>query len=227
SRSDSFHIPPGVSLYGGFAGGEEELEERNWEENPTVLSGDIGRDDDTDERGVVTDVDNIEGLNAYHVVWLDGTTTPITTSTRLDGVIITAGQANGGDVPDDVGGGLYCNGGGPGSMCSPSLTNVTFSGNGASSYGGAMYNAGHSEGESSPTLTNVTFSGNSATSNGGAMYNSGSNSGQSSPTLTNVTFAGNRAEYGGAMANVGLDGISSPTLTNVTFAGNRAGNDGG
>ncbi len=41
---------------------------------------------------------------------------------------------------------------------SPTLTNVTFSGNSASSDGGGMFNWI----SSSPTLTNVTFSGNSA-----------------------------------------------------------------
>jgi predicted outer membrane repeat protein len=40
---------------------------------------------------------------------------------------------------------------------SPTLTNVTFSGNNAYNNGGGMYNSG-----SSPTLTNVTFSGNHA-----------------------------------------------------------------
>src|SRR5690606_34496266 len=110
SRGDSFHIPPGVAVYGGFAGGEDGLEGRNWEDHPTVLSGDIGRDDGTDERGVVTDTSKIVNENAYHVVWLDGTTTPITASTRIDGVIITAGQADGGAFPDNAGGGLYCNG---------------------------------------------------------------------------------------------------------------------
>ena len=47
----------------------------------------------------------------------------------LDGFIITAGQANGDDAPDYHGGGFYCDGSGSGSECSPSLRNITFSGN--------------------------------------------------------------------------------------------------
>jgi hypothetical protein len=91
---------------------------------------------------------------------------------------------------------------------SPTLTNVTFSGNYATLRrrdvnnkqqpdadqrhlqrqlrrvdGGGMLNN-----KSNPTLTNVTFSGNYGI--GGGMYNS-----YSSPTLTNVTFSGN---YGSA-----------------------------
>jgi len=119
----------------------------------------------------------------------------------LDGFIITAGQANG-SYPEDSGGGMY------NYQSSPTLTNVTFSGNSAN-YGGGMYTP-----YSSPTLMNVTFSGNSA-NYGGGMYNY-----QSSPTLTNVTFSGNSANYrGGGMYN---DYQSSPTLTNVTFSGNSA-----
>jgi hypothetical protein len=98
---------------------------------------------------------------------------------------------------------------------SPTLSNVTFSGNTARyDGGGGMYNW-----ESSPTLSNVTFSGNSTANFGGGMKNYES----SSPTLTNVTFSGNSASYGGGMCN----DRSSPTLSNVTFSGNSAANYGG
>jgi hypothetical protein len=92
----------------------------------------------------------------------------------------------------------------------PTLTNVTFSGNSASQYGGGgMYNY-----YSSPTLTDVIFSGNLAQNGGGGMYNE-----SSSPTLTNVVFSGNYAKFGGGMSN---EEFSNTTLTNVTFSGNTA-----
>src|SRR5690606_26038037 len=53
NRDSTFNIPPGVALYGGFAGGEVKLEDRNWDTRPTVLSGDIDGDDTVDGRGVV------------------------------------------------------------------------------------------------------------------------------------------------------------------------------
>ncbi len=124
---------------------------------------------------------------------------------------------------------------------SPTLTNVTFSGNSATEGGGMLnYN--------SPTLTNVTFSGNSAHLRrrdvqltmvqqpdadqrhlqrqlGSTTAAGCSTSYSSSPTLTNVTFSGNSASIdGGGMYN---DCNSSPTLTNVTFSGNSANNRGG
>jgi uncharacterized repeat protein (TIGR01451 family) len=223
-----------VQLYGGFVATETTRSQRDWETYVTVLSGDIDADaggaDTTDANGVVTDTDNISGTNAYHVLWLDGVTNEtITETTVIDGFTITAGQADDNSHPHESGGGLYCAGDGSGSACSPTLTNVTFSGNWAHYWdgvGGGMFNYGE-HGASSPTLTNVTFSGNRA-EHGGGMFNQGTD-GESSPSLTNVTFNGNQANGGGGgMVNDGSDsGESSPALTNVTFNGNRAGTSGG
>ncbi|HOT92631.1 MAG TPA: choice-of-anchor Q domain-containing protein, partial [Anaerolineae bacterium] len=210
ARTDSFRIERNnVQLYGGFAGTETARNQRDWVAHPTILSGDIGTVGNNSD-------------NAYHVVYVNGVTYEnITSATVIDGFTITAGNANG-SSPDNSGGGLYCNGAGSGHACSPTLTNVTFSSNTATYYGGGMYNDGLNGGTSSPTLTNVTFSGNTATYYGGGMYNDGLNGGTSSPTLTNVTFSGNSARWGGGMLNYGSGGTSSPTLTNVTFSGNTA-----
>ena len=70
---------------------------------------------------------------------------------------------------------------------SPLLTNVTFYGNSASTFGGGMSN----ESNSNPTLTNVTFSGNSAITYGGGIYN---DSYGSNPTIHNSILYGNSAE---------------------------------
>ncbi|PWH13133.1 MAG: hypothetical protein DDG59_14690 [Anaerolineae bacterium] len=216
-RTDSFLIQrDNVQLYGGFAGTETARNQRNWVANPTILSGDIGTVGDNSD-------------NAYHVVVVDGVTYEnITSATVIDGFTITGGNANGGVWPNIRGGGLYCDGRGSGRACSPTLQNVTFSGNTATYSGGGMANDGRNGGTSSPTLQNVTFSSNSATW-GGGMDNDGSYNGNSSPTLTNVTFSGNSAtDFGGGMYNYGYNGgNSSPTLTNVTFSGNTATNRGG
>ncbi|MGC9400246.1 MAG: LamG-like jellyroll fold domain-containing protein [Anaerolineae bacterium] len=134
----------------------------------------------------------------------------------LTGVTFRQNRAN-------LGGGLY-NSGWNG-VSNPTLTDVRFEDNTASSKGGGLYNYGN-QGDSSPTLTRVTFSGNAA-HDGGGMYNYGE-SGNSSPTLTDVTFSGNTATwYGGGMVNNGAWGESSPTLTNVTFRQNTATGDYG
>ena len=40
--SISFNMKDDVSVYGGFKGTERSLGERNWKENKTILSGEIG-----------------------------------------------------------------------------------------------------------------------------------------------------------------------------------------
>lgn len=192
-RGMSFQLKSGVGLYGGFGGTETARDQRDWEAHVTVLSGDIGGNDITNADGVVTDPDDIQGDNSYHVI----KSVNVAEIAILDGFTVTAGDTG------SYGGGMYTVG------SDPTLTNVTFSGNQAW-WGGAMYNYG-----SDPTLTNVTFSGNEATESGGGMYNTAG----SDPTLTKVTFSGNEAPYfGGGMINE----VSSPTLTDVTFSDNRA-----
>jgi len=196
-RAATFQLKAGVAVYGGFAGGESSLEERNPGTNLTILSGDLNGDDEADPAN--------NGENSYHVVTgADGA--------LLDGVTITAGNANGDTaLAQDRGGGMFNAYSSP-TLDSPMLTNVTFSGNSAQA-GGGMFNA-----YSSPTLTNVTFSGNSARA-GGGMFNI-----SSSPTLSNVTFSGNVATlFGGGMYCT----HASPTLSNVTFSGNSASSGGG
>ena len=95
----------------------------------------------------------------------------------------------------------------------PMLTNVVFSNNVSGNSGGGLYND-----SSSPTLTNITFTGNSAFSGGGMVNKNTSNS-----TLLNVTFSNNSATVAGGLYNDN----SNPTLTNVTFSGNSASNIGG
>jgi hypothetical protein len=210
-RNATFQLMNGVALYGGFAGNETSRDERNWEENITILSGDIDGNDIT-ENGVITDTANIKGENSYHVVTGSGTDD----TAILDGFTITGGQANGMESAPcgpACGGGMYNEGG------SPTLVNVVFSGNSARA-GGGMWNYNNG----SPSLTNVSFIRNKATGergDGGGMCNDN----RSSPTLTNVTFSSNHAgHYGGGMYE---QNKSSPTLTNVTFSGNHADARGG
>jgi uncharacterized repeat protein (TIGR01451 family) len=195
----TFQLVSGIQLYGGFGGygtGETQRGQRDWEAHVTVLSGDLDGNDITDPNGVVIDTDNIDGNNAYHVVTSSGTDD----TAVLDGFAVTGGRTN------DGGGGMR-----NGWDSSPTLTNVTFSGNHAEYNGGGMFNVGN------PTLTNVTFSGNHAEHNGGGMADSGDS------TLTNVTFSGNTADWsGGGMSNAG-----NSMLVNVTFSGNQANSGGG
>ena len=207
--ASTFTLNDGVAIYGGFAGFETFLTERDWTANLTVLSGDL-QQDDTTTNGVVTDPTDIAATpNAAHVV----SSSYATLSAILDGFTITAGQAAGLNSPNQSGGGIY------NEKSSPTLNNLTIIGNSASDntatgYGGGMVNL-HG---SNPTLTNIIISNNAAPNGGGIDNFDGSN-----PTLTNVTLSGNSATFGGGMSNEN----SNPTLTNVTLSGNTASAGGG
>ena len=233
SEENTFQLKNGVEIYGGFEGlpgSEDDFDARDPSTFLSILSGDIDGDDIT-TKAVVTDTDDIVGDNTNHVVTGSGTSG----TAVLDGFTITAGST----FPDSQGGAGMVNDGG-----SPTLSNLTFSGN-SGILGGGMYNFSGSSpmltnvtftgnmatvgggggmlnfDNSSPTLINVTFSGNSAATDGGGMINYIS----CSPTLTRVTFSGNSASFnGGGMSNFSN---CSPTLTRVTFSGNTASMNGG
>ena len=240
-RAASFKlVTDGVKIYGGFKGSEEEaVAARDTRSNVTILSGDIGKPGDDSD-------------NSYHVIYAKG----LSRAALIDGLTVTAGNANAAAYPDERGGGLYCDGKGKGNQCSPTLSRLTFSGNKADN-AGAMYTDGSLSGMSSSFLLNSTFSDNVAQNNGGAMfneafdginktslnnvtftgntalnggaiYNNAYNSGTNNATIENTTFSGNQAiETGGAIVNNGaVQSTVSPTLTNVTFSGNSA-QDGG
>lgn len=85
-RSATFQLPHAVAVYGGFAGGETDREQRDPAENETILSGDLNGDDGPDFQG--------NGENSYHAVTSSGTGN----LTRLDGFTITGGMhTHGGD----------------------------------------------------------------------------------------------------------------------------------
>jgi surface protein len=223
TRDNTFLLVNNVELYGGFAGTETVLTDRDLSltANKTTLSGDLATvDDNTD--------------NTYHVVVSAGEVG----SAKLDGFNLIEGNAN-----DDSFGSITVNtktiaryyGGGMFNIeSSPSLTNVKLTGNTAS-YGGGIYNYSNSntiltnvslsgntatyEGggmnnyDSDPILTNVSLSRNTTTSNGGGMVNNNSD-----PILTNVSLSGNTASSGGGMYNYN----SSATLTNTILLGNTA-----
>ena len=199
-RSASFYMVEGVSIYGGFGGGEGTVAERDVATNVTVLSGDIDGNDTIDASGIVTRVENISGENAYHVTSARGLTVG-----RLDGFTVTGGQADGTvGTPCETG----CGGGMYNSGSSPTVANVTYMGN-VAEMGGGMYNY-----SSSPVITDTTFGGNTA-EYGGGMYNYLSN-----PNLSDVTFTANLAPSGdgGGMYNY----ASSPRLVDVLFEKNKA-----
>ncbi len=90
-RDKLFLMKDGVKVYGGFAGTETLLNQRNWSLNKTIISGDIDNNDtDTDGNNIRESHTEIVGSNVYHLVVFAGL--GITTQPVLDGFILTGGQ---------------------------------------------------------------------------------------------------------------------------------------
>lgn len=208
-----------MALYGGFAGTETDLSQRDLSAGHTsILSGEIGNS------SIVTD-------NLYHVV----TGSSTNNTAILDGFTITKGYSS------NYGGGMYIYNGNPtlrnltfnlntavsgGGLAlyisNSSLSQISFTNNSATSYGGGLYTYG-----STSAITNAVFTGNTAVYGGGVyINNSNSQPPFVGPTLTHVTFTNNQALYTAA-ASGGYGGgmylaSSSPSLVDVTFTQNSA-----
>jgi predicted outer membrane repeat protein len=227
SRLSSFYLKNGVSIYGGFAGGEQNRADRNWASNVTILSGDIMQPNNI--------ADN--SYNVVYVYYNDATA-------LLDGFTITAGNATNkasGYEFATTGGGIEI------AHSSAILANLTISENSAIYGGGidiqyssplvtnstitnnyAVFGAGvYVHDQSSPTLRHANFYNNVASKDssladprgaggdGAGLYNDQTSTGL---TLTDVFFDGNTAVHGGGMYNY----TTHASLTRVRFDYNHA-----
>lgn len=213
-RTATFLLPTGVSVYGGFAGGETILSQRNVRLNETILSGDLGSNDGAAFAQ--------NGENAYHVV----TVTTASPALRLDGFTIRGGNANG--APVTRGGGLLVTGG------MPTIENCTFTSNDAVD-GGAFAcvstttrvmssrffgnRAGRGAGAfivggSTTAFINSVFAGNAATITGGGAIAADA----AAITLQNSSIGGNSAATDGG--GIFAANTSTVTLANTIVYGN-------
>ncbi len=221
-REATFHLINGVTLKGGYAGaGAPDPNARDIELYETILSGDLNGDDGPN-------FSNNEE-NSYQVV----TAISVGSTTVLDGLIITAGNAN---HPHYLsmkisGGGVYM------LYSSPTIIDCIFTWNSAAYGGAGLYNY-----KGDPVLTNCTVHNNLATSHphyGGSGYGAGMHNSTGSPILTNCVFSNNHAKgrYPGDFGGTG-GGLScyvetsndldkGPTLIDCIFNDNIAQSAGG
>jgi hypothetical protein len=145
SRSVSFNLQDNLAIYGGFAGTETDLSQRDIAANPTILSGDLNGDDDDGPN---------PNDNSFHVVRYG----VVSSSSTLDGVTITSGNAN--SPGDREGAGVFAVG-----IGTPLFRNCNIQNNHADDRGGGVGVAG-----TSPLFTNCVISNNSAGAGGGAFH---------------------------------------------------------
>ena len=193
ARTVFITMKSGVAVYGGFTGTETDLAQRDLVGNPTILTGDLSRNDN----GTTTNLAD----NSYHVVLATG----VAATAVLDGFTVTGGYANGATASNyDKGGGIIILSNGQ-----PTIRNCRFIGNRCTFGGGAGYvlSAGGS-------FIDCDFIDNLGGSYGGAFdTNAGA------VTWTGCLFRNNQAARAGAIETFG---VASRSITNCVFIQNRA-----
>lgn len=205
---NAFLLKAGVKLYGGFAGTESSLANRNWSSNLSILSGYLGTSNNIINK-------------SYHVVVSAGNAVMGSDTATLDGFTVRDGRAdqnnfssvvNGLYIDHNAGGGIYTVGNGYSS--SPIIANCTISNDSALAAGAGMYNW-----TSYPVIKNciikdnVTYSGK-----GGGICNDGAAS-----FVYNCTIVNNTGGNGGGIYN----SDSSSVIKNCVIDGNTAAGSGG
>lgn len=192
-RAARFALRNALTIRGGYAGlSGTEPDANDPEAYVTVLSGDLGvQGDNTD--------------NAYRVVVGSG----LNASAVLEGVTVTAGNANGAS-PNASGGGVWL--GGTSQSTGPVLRRVRIVQNAGAS-GAGMYLT-----QTGPQLIDCVLAGNAAMSNGGAIQaiNAG-------PILQDCVLASNNAQSGGAISAI----FSNTVLRGCELSDNLAQLGGG
>lgn len=148
-----FEINTSLNLYGGFAGTETMLDERNPEINETILSADILSDD------IDGDFSTNRADNSRHVI---SVTEGITGNVVMDGLIITGGNTS----PYGDTDAYFRSGGGIVAVSPIQVNNCYFSHNFGRA-GGAIFLG---NGASNSTVTNSVFDENSANSQSAGIF---------------------------------------------------------
>ena len=209
NRDVSISMRNNLAIYGGFAGTETQLSQRNWMVNQTILSADIGSIGSTQDNSY----NIVAGLNLNNSAILDGFTLSNANAFVSFGFDGSSRNGNGGGVYLQNSSPLIANchfkdnnvrvnGGGIFNFFgSPIITNCIFSGNRAQT-GGGVYNI-----NGSPVLKNCLFFKNRSFINGAAMFNTET----SNPNIVNCTFSNN---VGIGTLAIASANTSVPTITN-------------
>lgn len=200
NRKDVFRIKNNIQLYGGFSGDESSRTQRDWVRNLTILSGEIGTADASD--------------NSYTIVY----THNVNSNTIVDGFAISGAKSNGTTTLGDItrSGGAWYNDGSNGTS-NPSIANCLFIDNYARE-GAALYNNGKN-GVCQPKIINCQFVTNITHLEGGAIYNDG-RSGKANPTIQDCYFLDNTSNYGACIRNHADGGESIANVVGSIFEAN-------
>lgn len=200
-REKTFRLKENVAIYGGFNGSETNLSDRDWNENKTILSGDIGIEGDSTD-------------NTYHVVSAEYADLDL--STILDGLIIRDGYS----YSQYSGAGIYVNQTSGGKFI---IRNCIVENNYSYRDGGGLYVF-----NSDPIIENNIFRNNQAFEGGGMYLFYSDAIVQNNEIINNRA---DNYENGSSSAlsggGISISSYSSPIIKNNLIQGNFARYEGG
>ncbi len=206
NRNNTFQLLNNVQVFGGFAGTEDNLEQRDLSivGNKSILSGEIGMPAPTDNTYhiVISNANpNTTILDGFTISGAYASDAPLLSSPNP--LVITAGQA----------GGIY------NYNSSTIYRNLIIRDNFALGGAGMVNRDSTFPPTTTPTLKNIVFINNIASPRSAAIYNN-----NASPIISNVTivnnYSGTNANDGGAILS---DSQSSPKIYNTVFWNNKKG----
>lgn len=226
NREISFVIPDGVMVVGGFAGsGFVNPDKRDFNQLPSILSGDLNGDDVAVEMPENLSSEPSRQDNSYHVV--KATYAYPATFILLDGFVITGGNANGDHYTKTSGGGIEASSDvlsvknciiefnsalddGGGCNWVRTLSNCIIRYN-SSRQGGGLFGAG--------SLRSCRIENNTAQTGGGIAHPVS----VEDESYVDCVIQGNRARLGGGLHMTNQE----VSCTGCVFMDNRASEDGG
>ena len=214
NRSAYFMLPSGVGLYGGFAGTEMSLDERNIAANPSILDGDIGAPNDSTD-------------NSYNLLYLknpDG-------NTVVDGFTFQKAMANQPGATNGLPGasGAAISIVAIDSAAYPVVRNCIFEHNTARFDGGAVHINGKGTGSIAPLFDHCYFRWNrSILGSGGALCREGGSWIDRPEDIRYCTFEFNiSTKPGGAVYFSDAQRTDTFDITHSTFRSNQSGGGAG
>ena len=149
-----FVLANDIRIYGGFAGAETQLSERDPVLYPTILSGDVLGDD------FPSNTQDNRWDNLYTILEIKAS---VTTAALIDGLVFRGGHAVGDNffLTNAWGGAVFCEG-------APQIRGCLFEDNYADKRGGAIYiQSDHANGM---LIEDCHFEGNKSNEDGGAVF---------------------------------------------------------
>lgn len=195
----TFKIGSSVELYGGFAGTETDLSQRDITASPTTLSGDINGDD------IDNDFTVNKGDNVYHVIYIDSL---IAETVVINGFNISGGNTGTGNQDETLfaGGGVF-------TFSTVEITDCIFENNFGARGACISISPNSAVGANGSKISNCEFKNNLGSGQSAGIFMNG----LEGLEITGCDFTENRTSRGVLQ----LSNTSNCSITNCNFTENE------